>query len=114
MKKLSLIISIIFLGAVVCFAEIIVTPNPWVPEDNKTKTGNLTDGMVFRNLPDNGEILIYTITGNLVKTIQIQGTIDTEIWNGKNDNDQYVASGVYFWIVKSHSGTKTGKLIVIR
>ena len=95
-------------------ADIIAAPNPWVPEGGKTKTGSLADGITFKNLPSDGELAIYTLSGNLVMRQQIASGAGTLRWNGKNDDNNYVASGVYFWVVKSPEATKSGKLIVIR
>jgi len=95
-------------------ARIIVAPCPWSPESRKTAMGNLTDGITFANLPAEGEILIYTLTGTPVTRIIFNDGTYRAKWFGKNDSGQDVASGVYFWVVKSSDGTRTGKLIVIR
>jgi len=34
-------------------------------------------------------------------------------WNGKKDNGDNNGSGVYFYVVKSNTGTNTGKLVII-
>jgi flagellar hook assembly protein FlgD len=34
-------------------------------------------------------------------------------WDGKNNNGEYVASGVYLWKVRDASG-KVSKLVIIR
>src|SRR3972149_8810465 len=97
--KIALFCSFLSLAASTVFSQnIIVAPNPWIPEDGKEKTGNLTDGIRFINIPSDGEILIFTIGGSLVKRIVVSGnTSGEERWLGKNDDDQYVASGVYLW-----------------
>lgn len=96
-------------------AGIIVAPNPWIPESQKTATGNLTDGISFINLPEQGEIFIYTISGDMVRRIQFTpSSAGTVRWLGKNDENEYVASGVYLWVMQSPDITKTGKLIIIR
>jgi hypothetical protein len=76
--------------------------------------GNLTDGITFKNLPAEGEIIIYTLAGMPVTRIKFNDGTRTAKWFGKNDAGQDVASGVYFWVVKSSEGAKTGKLIVLR
>lgn len=96
-------------------ADVKVAPVPWVPESGKVSTGNLTDGISFINLPQECEILIYSITYDLVKKIEVTGNITGEVkWDGKNDNNENVASGVYLWVVKSAEDKKKGKLMVIR
>jgi len=95
-------------------ADIIAAPNPWVPNGGRVKTGTLADGIRFKNLPSDGELDIYTISGNLVTKQQLPSGAGTMNWNGKNDDNSYVASGVYLWVVKSAQATKSGKLIIIR
>lgn len=95
--------------------EIIVAPNPWIPESQKVTTGNLIDGISFINLPEQGEILIYTISGDLVKRLEFFASSNgTQRWLGRNEENQYVASGVYFWVVQSPDLVRKGKLIIIR
>ena len=95
-------------------ADIIAAPNPWVPEGGKTATGTLAGGINFKNLPAQGTIYIYTVSGNLVFKQQLSNAAGTFNWNGKNGDGADVASGVYLWVVSSASSTRTGKLIVVR
>lgn len=113
----SLIFSTFFLlfcTALLC-ADVTVAPVPWIPESGKAKTGNLNDGITFRNVPPQGEIYIYTVSGNLVRKIEVNNSsaVDAK-WDGRSNSASYVASGVYLWVVKSSEKTQTGKLIVVR
>ena len=95
--------------------EVRCFPVPWVPGGVRATTGNAVDGITFGNLPPEGEIAIYTVSGNMINKISFQDSITGEIqWFGKNDEGQDVASGVYLWVVKSSVGKKTGKLIIVR
>lgn len=95
--------------------EIIVAPVPWAPAENRVATGNTTDGISFRNLPDKGDIYIYSINGYQVRHISFDNaTTHRASWLGDTDDGKAVASGVYLWLVKSPSLTKSGKLMVIR
>ncbi|MDI6642305.1 MAG: hypothetical protein QME68_08370, partial [Elusimicrobiota bacterium] len=95
--------------------DVQVYPVPWVPEDGKSLTGTLQEGISFINLPVEGELSIYTITGELVKKIEFKDNYEGKrTWYGENQEGNKVASGVYLWIVKSPKDKKTGKLIVIR
>jgi hypothetical protein len=108
-------VSVLFLALSVFGADVIVAPNPWVPEDGRDTNGTLAGGMRFINVPSSGEIFIFTITGNQVIRIEFVNNTSGEVkWNGKDDEDQYVASGVYLWMLKSTGYSRTGKLIVIR
>jgi flagellar hook assembly protein FlgD len=110
-----IILMLVFSSQIIVAADIIVAPVPWAPESNKASRGNFADGISFINVPSEGEILIYTISGQLVRHIEFKNnTTGRERWYGKNDNDEDVASGVYLWVVKSPGQTQTGKLIVLR
>ena len=92
-----------------------VYPVPWIPEDGKQLTGTIQDGIRFINLPVEGEILVYTLTGELVVNLDFDASSNGEkVWYGKNQDEQEVASGVYLWLVQTSRDKKTGKLIIIR
>jgi hypothetical protein len=96
--------------------DVMVAPVPWIPEDGTGIHGTLAGGITFRNLPYEGEIRIFTISGALVKKTELHSFINPNgySWDGKNEDGEYVASGVYLWMVKSEQGKKTGKLMVVR
>ena len=70
----------------------------------------------FINLPSEGKIKIYTMTGELVTAVNFTITSGESIydWNVKNSDGEEVASGVYAYIIESGSNKKTGKLVIIR
>ena len=95
--------------------DVKVYPVPWIPEDGKPATGSLEEGIKFTNLPAEGEIYIYSVLGELVRKIEFNDADNGQkVWDGKNQNGQDVASGVYLWVVKTKQDKKTGKLIIIR
>ncbi|MFH1540484.1 MAG: Ig-like domain-containing protein [Elusimicrobiota bacterium] len=95
--------------------DVKVYPIPWIPEDNRPHTGTLEGGITFTGLPSEGEISIYTITGDLVRKLSFDLNDNAnKKWDGKNQDGQDVASGVYLWFVKTDKNKKTGKLMVIR
>jgi hypothetical protein len=131
----SIILVIMFYAGSEIYAadsKIIAAPNPWVPNGGKASSGGGTTpsgGITFINLPNSGELSIFTISGNLVSKQQFasggggasnwQWTQTTSSglgfkWNGKNDDNVDVASGVYLWVVSSPEATKNGKLIIVR
>ncbi|MGB9663707.1 MAG: S8 family serine peptidase [Ignavibacteria bacterium] len=62
---------------------------------------------------------IYDLLGRKVRTLLndiglSRGTHDWLIWDGKDDNGNYVASGVYFYHFKSLRFNSTKKLILLR
>jgi len=93
--------------------DVYAYPVPWKPYDGDDNTGTISDGITFTNLPDVGDIKVFTITGKLVKKIDIQAGYESE-WDGKNDKGKDVASGVYIYLIENERNKKTGKLMIIR
>lgn len=100
--------------------NVIAYPVPFRPYGPEAgpgagQTGTEAGGITFKDLPQRGEIEVYTIDGRLVKKIAIPGglVIPKLAWDVKNDSGQRVASGVYIWRVSSGSNSKTGKLMII-
>jgi hypothetical protein len=71
----------------------------------------------FVNLPPQAIIRIYSLNGTLVRVIEHndpQGGAEAA-WDLRNRNNQFVASGVYFYVVEGAAGQKhTGKLTVVQ
>ncbi len=89
-------------------------PVPFRPNDgNPARYGSWATGISFVNLPSDGTIKIYTLSGQLVRSLGISSPLMT--WDVRNSDGQQVASGLYIWDVVSHNNKrKTGKLIVIK
>lgn len=104
--------------------DVYVVPNPYVFEDDQRSFG-IDDPfrMEFRNLPERATIRIYTVSGDLVRTIEhgpdARGNLSgTAIWDQKTDSGLLAAPGLYIYRVESDteglSGGFTGKLMIIR
>jgi len=93
-------------------ANVVVYPNPYIPNDNDLLNGTPASGISFGNLPADAQIEIYTISGEKV----FSQTINTSPykWKVKNNSGSDVASGVYLYLIKSVTGKKTGKIAVIK
>ncbi len=71
---------------------------------------------------ENTEILIYNLKGQKVKTLECINSFDTKAteslyhitWNGKDENNKQVASGIYLYKLKSGEFTQTKKMILLR
>ena len=102
--------------------RLIVGPNPYRPNDGNDQTGkpwisgDATTGIIFKNLPVNSKIEIYTILGEKVTEFTNGANGATASWSVKNDDNREVASGYYLYIVTDPaSGQRvTGKVAVIR
>ncbi len=94
--------------------QVLVVPNPFIIGEGSSQPGG-TDQIQFVNVPNPCTIRIYTVRGDLVKTIPVsdsRGGIVT--WNQVTDFGQYVESGVYIFHVDSQYGNSTGKFAIIR
>jgi len=62
-------------------------------------------------------LLIYDITGRLVKTLvntSNEPGIYSINWNGRNERDQEVAAGIYFYQLKTDNYLKTNKFLLTK
>ncbi len=76
---------------------------------------DISDSISFVNLPEEGKIGIYTVSGERVREIEIdEDDMGVLIWDVKSDDGQDLASGVYIYLVESGEESKTEKLIIIR
>lgn len=88
------------LGAAHCY------PVPFRQSEGHTK-------ITFTGLTRSASVRVYTVSGELVRTLEKNDAGETLDWDLKNSRGQAVASGVYVYTVKSGSQKNTGKLMVI-
>jgi len=104
--------------------KVRVVPNPWcgskLSQQYAGPTGNsfndIKNGfsrIMFFNVPSTCTIRIYTVDGDLIRTIENTGG-GSVVWDMITDSDQAVTTGIYLWTVDSAVGRDVGKLIVIR
>ncbi|HRS51234.1 MAG TPA: hypothetical protein P5268_00685 [Candidatus Marinimicrobia bacterium] len=105
--------------------DVFVAPNPYIEGDPERSFGDPTPYKIeFRNLPERATIKIFTVSGDLVKTIEhgpdVYGNLSGSVaWDQRTDSGLRVAPGVYIYAIESHTkGTKgkrtIGKLMIIR
>lgn len=100
--------------------NIYVVPNPYVayslsedPGRTLTKKGDRE--LQFRNLPEKCTIRIYTITGELVDTIEKDDLGSIAYWDLLTSEGMRIAYGVYLYHVDIPGvGEKIGKFAVIK
>ncbi|MEW5875261.1 MAG: T9SS type A sorting domain-containing protein [Candidatus Zixiibacteriota bacterium] len=73
----------------------------------------------FVNLPEKATIRIFSLDGDLIRTINHPDPFLTKYpsavgWDLVSRNIQAVTSGIYIWRVDSELGTQTGKLVIIK
>ncbi|MCK4585220.1 hypothetical protein KAU13_07375 [candidate division WOR-3 bacterium] len=89
--------------------KIFVYPSPGFP-----RSGSRV--LTFANLPDEGKIYVYTLSGSLVWKHSFTNIDKYYSWNGKNQFGNDIASGIYFYYVENKSGDVLikGKFAVVR
>lgn len=94
--------------------KIIVVPNPYYDRAVLNNYSAEPNKIMFFNLPGQCTIRIFTVAGDLVKTIHHTNGTSEEPWNQVTESNQLVFTGVYIYHVQSKYGEKTGKFIIIR
>ena len=104
--------------------DVFVYPNPYRLDADYRETGyegrtesdrppNRTRAVHFANLPEQCTIRIYTLDGDLVRTINHDGGAN-DSWDLITRNTQLVVAGLYYWAIESGSGrTQIGKLAIV-
>uniref|UniRef100_A0A7V3E7A5 T9SS type A sorting domain-containing protein n=1 Tax=Ignavibacterium album TaxID=591197 RepID=A0A7V3E7A5_9BACT len=96
-------------------SQVKVVPNPYIVA-NGWEQGDERQ-IQFTHLPLIATIRILNSSGDLVKTIyhDQSNSIAPSIakWDLKNENQQLVAPGLYFFHVESSEGNASGKFIII-
>ncbi|MEP0862193.1 MAG: hypothetical protein HRF52_12230 [Ignavibacterium sp.] len=94
--------------------DILVVPNPFVIGEGFSQPGE-QDKIQFVNLPNPCTIRIFTVRGDLVKTIDVkEGDGAIVSWDQVTDFGQFVESGVYIFHAEFNGGTKIGKFAIVR
>lgn len=103
--------------------NVRVVPNPYVtatahelPLPPGITSGRGQRKIDFISLPPGAKVHIFTSRGDHVITLQHDGSIESGVlsWNLKSKENLDIAYGVYFYVVESAVGNKTGKLAVIK
>lgn len=90
--------------------NLVVYPNPYRPN-----SGSARNGIIFGKLTGQAKIEIYTLTGQKLKEIQKDNQENSYRWDGRNEQGEELASGVYLAIVTNEGGEKkTGKIVIMK
>lgn len=95
--------------------KIYVVPNPFIVRSGFSGVDGADDKIGFYNLPKICTIRIFSYSGQLIETIEHNSGLYSTAWFRTTRNDQNIASGLYFYVVKTPDGkTTNGKFVVIR
>lgn len=93
-------------------STVKVVPNPYRISTIWEKGWN-EHIVQFTGLSAQATVKIFNSSGDLVKTLVKNNNSSILEWNLKNEYEQLVAPGVYFYYLDSPIGTTTGKFFVI-
>ena len=110
--------------------KVSVVPNPYRTDQNYTLESGGYEGLTskwderqrrikFINLPEICTIRVFSLVGDLVKTIEHNGVagsfpVGDEDMLLVSDSNRALASGIYIFTVESNLGAQTGKFVIIR
>ena len=73
------------------------------------------NGVTFTRLTVKATVRVYTLSGELVRTIEKNSNIDGDIgWDLKNERGRQVAGGLYLYFNQGGGTTRKGKLVIVR
>ncbi len=98
--------------------KLKVFPNPYLGH-NRAEKSNLERFVTFSNLPNDFKIRIFSLAGDLIRTINRDyyeaNNSPFVKWDLKNDAGIYVASGIYIAHIEIPDvGEKTLKLVIVQ
>lgn len=76
-------------------SQVRIVPNPYITRANEFNFSGNDDRLLFVNLPPYCVLRIYTVTGDLIKTIHHESGSADESWDQVTETNQIIASGVY-------------------
>jgi len=94
-------------------SRIKVVPNPYIGNASWETTKGIRR-LEFINLPATCDIRVYTLSGDLVRTINHTNGTGAEDWNMQSETGREIAAGIYFFNIDSQYGRFTGKFAVIK
>ncbi|HWR84146.1 MAG TPA: hypothetical protein VN285_12665 [Candidatus Deferrimicrobium sp.] len=95
--------------------DIRVVPNPYFARYSAmVETAEGESVVEFQKIPDRCTIRIYTLTGDLVQTIDHRDGTGAARWNLLSKDGRQAASGVYLFHVESPYGEHLGRFAIIK
>lgn len=106
-------------SAIANISSIKVVPNPyvvaslWEPEFGELRQEPLRQ-IQFINLPTECTIYIFSVDGDMVKTINHNALSGTAVWDLRSDGGREIAPGVYIYLVKSDGAEYKSTFAIIK
>jgi len=99
------------------FVSVTVDPKVFTPQTSDKYYKNMKLSVGFAKEVSKYEIKIYTLYGELVRSFLFEGggyTQSEVFWDGKDNEDIPVKSGVYVYRVIAENNTYTGTIVIVR
>jgi hypothetical protein len=94
--------------------KIRVVPDPYIVS-NEWETTQFGKRLMFNHLPNECRISIFTVAGDRIVEIDHADNKGYEFWDMRTYNDQFIAYGLYVYVVSVPNGQKKiGKFLVIK
>ena len=99
--------------------NIKVVPNPymthsaWEHDYGSTRREPIRQ-LQFINLPSECEIFIFTLSGNLIKTIEHNTSSGTETWDMRAEGGREIVSGIYLYQIRAQGFEYFNRFAVIK
>lgn len=94
--------------------KIRVVPDPYIVS-NEWETDQFGKKLMFNHLPSQCKISIFTVAGDHIIDLNHEDNQGYMFWNMRTYNDQYIAYGLYVYVVSLPDGQKkVGKFLVIK
>ena len=96
-------------------SKITVVPNPYIVHSNFNET-QYKKKIRFTRLPEKCTITIFTVTGEKVRELHHDNSVDGNAWwDLRSYNNQEIAPGLYIYVVETPTGEKKiDKFAVVR
>jgi len=95
-------------------ANIRVVPDPYYAFAPGWDVDEGENNIQFQNLPDECTVRIYTLAGDLIKTIEHADGTGRAWWNLQSEGQRLIASGIYIYHVESKYGDHLGRFAVVK
>ncbi len=94
--------------------KIRAVPDPYIVS-NEYETSQFGKRLMFNNLPNECKISIYTVAGDFIDELYHNDSRGFDFWDMRTYNDQYIAYGLYVFVVKLPDGQEhVGKFLIIK
>ena len=94
--------------------KIRVVPDPYIVS-NEWETNQFGKKIMFNHLPSECKISIFTVAGDHIIDLNHNDNQGYMFWDMRTYNDQYIAYGLYVYVVSLPDGQKkVGKFLVIK